>query len=428
MFRSQTERRYKRRTAVLAPLATLWLAFGLCSGIILWVLAAVSLAEVSLDRTQPLALDWHQPAAEPEPLEFPAGIPFGTVLVREGEPVRAGQTLVALDVDALTARAEAVRRGILAARYERRCLIDDLADPIRLTELDREVDPETRAQLDAAALRCKAITDQTRNQIEPVAQAIASLQTRLEKLDRKLALTFRRTEELSPQDRASSALELTLDRNRTETLIALQTARMGELDAARVQARITRIDALTHSIEADRAALTQIEALRNKPRITAPRHGTITRVRAMPVNQISEAPIVFATVTQQGDTVPVLRAHMAAPAGAPRPGTPVELRVVDGPGQAERVVDAQVEEVRPVVAHVPASGVYVTIRSDDARDPARLDGGLPEIASARLARPALPLFNALWASIRDAVPNRGDTAPSQDDAEDVMTRGVAALY
>ncbi len=402
MLSAPTDARYRRRSSGIAPVAVMWLSLGMCLGLIFWTLATVSLAEIRLERAEPLSLGWHVPTSEPEPLDFPAGIPFGTVLVREGDTVTAGQTLVALDDAALAAHADHVRRRVLAARYERRCLIDDLPAPLDLGPNGAGIDAETRAQLDAAALRCQTLTEGQENEATSLSDALESLRARLKTLDAKLALTFRETASLRPDQRASAALDLTLDRNRTETLIALQTAQRARLETAVIAARTDRIDDLTTRIGEDETFLAQLDSLRAKPRITAPADGLVTRVRSVPVGQVSQAPVTFAMVTPTADAGPELRAHLPIDiADAPKRGTPVELHLAGDSGTEPQIVTAHIARIAPVDAGEPKAGLFVIVEHDALADTLQPTGGR-QILSAQVSYASVPLFQILWSSLREA--------------------------
>lgn len=122
-----------RRSRPLAPLA--W---------VLWSVAAVTVLAVSATlwtlrqpapdlRSYPGRL---RPLTDPAGVVLPAGVPLQTVLVAEGDRVRAGQTLATLDGPTIALRLAEVEVDILERQILRDCLIDGSG-----LDLDGEPDP-----------------------------------------------------------------------------------------------------------------------------------------------------------------------------------------------------------------------------------------------------------------------------------------------
>ncbi|KNG93415.1 hypothetical protein ATO11_13400 [Pseudaestuariivita atlantica] len=377
----------------------LWLAFGLSLTAILWFALASTLASTRIDRSILLDVAWSHPEAAPRPLDLPMGLPFGTLLVTEGDIVEPGQPVMVFDQTHLANQRVIIERRLLTTRLERRCLLDGGETPPVWTGPNPGIDDETRDQLDAARLRCTARFDAIRSTETPIDAAIGLLGRRVDALDRKLALTFNADASVDPRARAAAALAVTLDRNRALTRQARAEERLATLRATHAAELSARIATLTASVDAQSLILDTLTRFEDTPSLSSPHGGTIARVRSRAPGAVAQTDVTYAIVVPEGAGEPELRAPID-PAIAATLRADTEIDVVFRPS-----IHAELQSARARIAAIR--------QPDKAGDPATLVLALdiaetepyftqPIIESAILPRTSEPVLTDLLARLVDS--------------------------
>ncbi|WP_186827004.1 hypothetical protein [Shimia ponticola] len=308
--------------------------FGLLTACLLWL----SVHQIPSRQTLQAVL---RPQATPIGIILPRGAHLENIIVSEGELVRPGQTLARLDGVAARATLQSLEHDLIAARYERHCLLHPASEPFLTSVEDwlstKDPDPELGARVQSAQESCLAILAAQSSERDALETALDILGRRRSLLDAALpAPAFGGTDNQRLAT-TQTGVQVLLAQNDLEARIGATMAQLAQVDvaakaqkASALRAVNARISDLLERREYSTKAL-------EKTLITSEVGGIVTRVRNPGAGHVARQPITIIEVSRSENPTFALEVLGDQSARTSlKVGLPVQVRL-EWPGFADRV-------------------------------------------------------------------------------------------
>ncbi|MGB1235754.1 MAG: biotin/lipoyl-binding protein, partial [Planktomarina sp.] len=228
----------------------------------------------------------------------PAHAIVADMLVRLGDRVTKGQTLMVLDEDKLTFQLMQVQDLVLATQFELSCALDTAG--IRLPDL-RDLSIATATQLRLADKRCRAAHHGANTEIAQQQVRLDQIEGQMQTLQAQIAIfqaaaMSAQTDETQLEKMLKTQIVLQhLTSKAAQAQIVLQT-----LIANRDAADLKQAQDLVETLTTQQTKHETLEQMLATPRILAPNAGTIVRLRDVTGQALFQETAVLDIATDTG--------------------------------------------------------------------------------------------------------------------------------
>ncbi len=232
---------------------------------------------------------------QPMLVEMPKLSRLDSVLVTEGDVVKAGQTLAVLDKPTMETKLAQLERRMLVLQFSRECFLDNRTSQ----HVDRwaaGAQTEIRAQLRIAAEDCDVAFDRRKLAVTKAEDNIANLTERLLLLGKRVSLLQGGATEPATHEMVRSLVDTLLAKSAIEAEIATAVTNKETDELSLRQNAVSDARTKTSQIAALENEILHLQSLLQAPRIKAPRAGRILRLRPPVADGVLRQSVDFAQI------------------------------------------------------------------------------------------------------------------------------------